>query len=73
LIRDWPSDEFKFSVNGAIILYAVVSSTENPLPDDFKFTTDILSIMKINPKQKPENNRIKALSSECYFIYKKTF
>jgi hypothetical protein len=73
MVKDWPYDDFKFSVNGAIILYVVASGYENPLPEEFKFTGDVLSIMKVNPKEKAINGKIKALTSTCYFIYKKQY
>ena len=73
MLRDWPYEDFKFSVNGAIILYIAAPGPDNPLAEDFKFTTDVLSVMKINPKDKAINGKVKALSSGCYLIYKKKF
>lgn len=60
LVRDWPYDDFKFSVNGAIILYIAAKGPDNPLGEDFKFTSDVLSVMKVNPKDKPTNGKVRA-------------
>jgi hypothetical protein len=53
MVKDWPFEEFKFSCNAAIVLYMVVPMNANPLPEEFKFTSDILSVLKINPNHKP--------------------
>ena len=51
----------------------VVPMNENPLPEEFKFTTDVLSLLKINPNHKPLMGRIKAETSEAYGIFKQRF
>ena len=48
----------------------VVPMKANPLSEEFKFTNDMLSVLKINPNHKPMMGRIKADSSEPYGIYK---
>lgn len=60
-------------MNGAIHLFVIASAKSNPLPDDFKFTDNVVSLLKINPKHKPENRRIRATTSTAYNIYTKKY
>ena len=61
MVREWPLDSFDFEVNGAIILYFAVPFDNNPLPEEFKFTNEVVSVLKVNPKDKPVNNKLKAV------------
>jgi len=59
-IKEYPEDSFKFRSNGAVLIFFAVPKNNNPLPDDFKYTQDLLSVLKVNPKDKAIKNRIAA-------------
>ena len=44
---------FNFICNAAIVMYIAVPDDFNPLPDEFKNTDEVFSVVYINPLDKP--------------------
>lgn len=64
------SKALTFNVNQKIALYAAVpESKSNPLPSDFEFTDNKLSLLRVNPND--SGDKPKALASIGYKIYMK--
>lgn len=59
-VKEYPEDDFKFRTSGAVLIFFAVPKNNNPLPEDFKYTQDLISVLKVNPKDKPIKNRIVA-------------
>ena len=62
-----------FANNPVIIFVANNMLEPNTLPDDFKETGEVMSILKVSKFALPENNKIKASQSKPFKIYQKSF
>jgi hypothetical protein len=60
--------------NNPVILFIATNMLKpNPLPDEFKESGEVMSLLRVSKFALPENNKVRASQSEPMKIYQKAF